>query len=179
MRSPGLTYGFGRLVLRPRSQPALTAERAPDAARERSITAPAAWESALLAPSAPSDALDLALDLDGLFDAPSEQTAAVTARPSDRVPAASSGDDAEASNPDDLGRAWLYQATQGEHSFTEADLSVELEDLAALDESDETRRVGRRRAPQLRLIRRIPTGHQALFQAVQASHGGGVELEVE
>ncbi len=131
----GLGYGFGRFALRPRSFADSPAQRA-RSARLEARTTPEAWESALIAQSAPSDALDLALDLDGIFDPSTDEATGVTVRSSDRVPLASAGDDEDPPSPDDLGRAWLYQATQSEHSFTEADLSTDLNDLAA-DEADE------------------------------------------
>lgn len=90
----------------------------------------------MVAQSASSDALDVALDLDGIFDAATDEAAGVTVRSSERVPLASAGDDEDPPGPDDLGRAWLYQATQSEHSFTEAELSIDLDDLAADDASD-------------------------------------------
>lgn len=131
----GLTYGFGRLALRPRSLGASSsAQRAPLTELKAEASTPEAWERALVAQSAPSDALDLALDLDGIFAA-SADTSGVTARSSDRVPPPSSGDDGDPPSPDSLGRAWLSQATQSERSFTETDLSLSVEDLAAPEDS--------------------------------------------
>jgi hypothetical protein len=82
------------------------------------------------------DALDIAMNLDGLFDAASSDGDALTVRPSDRVPPPTSGDDEEAPAADDLGRAWLTQATQAEHSLTQADLIPEIDDLAFSEETD-------------------------------------------
>jgi hypothetical protein len=130
----GLTYGFGRLALRQRSPDALSKARAPIAKSEPEAAAPEAWELAMADQRLSSDALDLALDLDGIFDGTPDEASRVTVRLNDRVPVASSGDDEDPPSPDSLGRAWLAQATQSERSFTEADLSTELDELAALDE---------------------------------------------
>lgn len=133
----GLTYGFGRLALRPRPRSMVTAAAQRVPADALPARAPEAWESALIAQSSPSDALDLALNLDGTFDAAADETSGVTVRPSEHVPHPSSSDDEDPPSPDDLGRAWLAHATQSEHSFTEADLAAELDELAVQDEPSE------------------------------------------
>ena len=78
--------------------------------------------------SAP-DALDIALDLSGVFDVESASRVPVTARPADHVPALRTGDDEEAPAPEDLGRAWLLQATESEHSLGTADTIPDVENL--------------------------------------------------
>ena len=78
--------------------------------------------------SAP-DALDIALDLSGVFDVESASRVPITARPSDHVPALRTGDDEEAPAPEDLGRAWLIQATESEHSLGTADTIPDVENL--------------------------------------------------
>ncbi len=77
------------------------------------------------------DALDVALDLDGVFDG--ESATGVTARPNERVPAPHTGDDEDAPSPDDLGRAWLLQATESERSLSTADTLPEVENLLTED----------------------------------------------
>ncbi|HKO46994.1 MAG TPA: hypothetical protein VJV79_04685 [Polyangiaceae bacterium] len=74
--------------------------------------------------SAP-DVLDLALDLDGVFDG----KAPITAQPSEHVPAPLSGDDQEPPAPEDLGSAWLTQATESERSLGFADTIPDVDDL--------------------------------------------------
>ncbi|HEY3256824.1 MAG TPA: hypothetical protein VGJ91_22870, partial [Polyangiaceae bacterium] len=82
------------------------------------------------------DPLDIAMSLDGIFDGQSEDGHTLTVRPNERIPAPLSADDEDAPSADDLGLAWLTQATQAEHSLGESDLTPEIEQIA-LDESDE------------------------------------------
>jgi hypothetical protein len=82
------------------------------------------------------DVLDIAMNLDGLFDVESEDGRALTVRPNDRVPAPIGGDDEEAPSADDLGRTWLTQATQAEHSIRQSDLTPDLDNIAFADETD-------------------------------------------
>ncbi|MEO6599872.1 MAG: hypothetical protein ABIQ16_08385 [Polyangiaceae bacterium] len=142
----GLTYGFGRLALRQRSPAAISEKRAQFAeAALEAAPAPQAWELAMADQRLSSDALDLALDLDGIFDGTPGDSSGVTVRSNDRVPVAASGDDEDPPSPDSLGRIWLAQATQSERSFTEADLSTELDELPALeDDSSEPSEDGER-----------------------------------
>jgi len=80
------------------------------------------------APDAP-DALDVALSLEGVFDGTSESGTAVTARPHDHVPTPLAGDDEDAPSADDLGLAWLTQATESERSLGSADTLPDVENL--------------------------------------------------
>ena len=77
------------------------------------------------------DALDVALDLDGIFEPPSAPEEAPTVRTSERAPIATGGDDEEPLSPEDLGRAWLTHATLSERSRRPGDLLEELENIAA------------------------------------------------
>jgi len=83
----------------------------------------------------------LALDLDGVFDANSEDALDfVTVHGDTHVPALASADDAEPPAPEDLGTYWLTRATDSERSRDESDLEVEIEGLPTPDdvaESDE------------------------------------------
>ena len=84
--------------------------------------------------SAP-DALDVALNLEGVFDVDS---VGVTARPSDHVPAPRAGDDDDAPAPEDLGQTWLTQATESEHSPAVAETLPDIDQvLKAMDELGE------------------------------------------
>ena len=78
--------------------------------------------------SAP-DALDIALDLDGVFDGKSESDVLITARPNEHVPVPRAGDDEEAPAPDDLARTWLTHATESERSLGTADTIPDVEEL--------------------------------------------------
>ena len=89
---------------------------------------PAPWQDSERISSSP-DALDLALDLDGVFDGTLSSGSKVTAQPSEHAPAAHAGDDAEAPSPDDLGRAWLTQATESEQSLGFANTLPEIEEV--------------------------------------------------
>lgn len=80
--------------------------------------------------SAP-DALDVALDLDGLFDGSADASGVqVTARANDHVSGPRSIDDEDAPAPEDLGRLWLEQATESEHRLGLADTIPDVENLA-------------------------------------------------
>jgi len=125
----GLTYGVARrgsqrrplqpLASQARSSSKLT--RTPRMQRTRAST---------------PDALDIAMSLDGIFDGQSEDGRAPTVRPHVRVPAPFGGDDEEAPGADDLGLAWLMQATQTENSLTESDLTLEIENMALSEDPD-------------------------------------------
>jgi hypothetical protein len=78
--------------------------------------------------SAP-DALDVALNLDGLFDVESSSGVQLTARINDRLSGPRSGDDADPPAPEDLGRIWLEQATESEQSLGLADTMPDVENL--------------------------------------------------
>jgi hypothetical protein len=134
--------GFGytlarRSGARARSARAGLARRAevePTRVERVESTEPAAWDEAARISSAP-DALDVALDLDGLFDGELESGVQPTVRAIDHVPPPRTGDDEEAPSPDDLGRAFLTHATESEHSTTDEDLLPDLESLPrAIDE---------------------------------------------
>jgi hypothetical protein len=78
--------------------------------------------------SAP-DALDVALNLDGLFDVESSSGVQLTARINDHVSGPRSGDDEDPPAPEDLGRIWLEQATESEQSLGLADTIPDVENL--------------------------------------------------
>ena len=77
------------------------------------------------------DPLDVALNLEGIFDAEYESTPELTVRPDLHLPRPLGGDDEDAPGADDLGRAWLSQATLAERSLRVSDLVPELDDIAA------------------------------------------------
>jgi hypothetical protein len=53
------------------------------------------------------------------------------------IPRQVGADDAEALEPDDMGEDWLSRATQSERSLGEADLEIDIENVAfSLDESE-------------------------------------------
>jgi len=87
------------------------------------------WQDAQRISSAP-DALDVALDLEGVFAGEAASDSELTARPHERVPAPRTSDDFDAPAPEDLGRAWLMQATESEPSLATADTLPDVEDLA-------------------------------------------------
>lgn len=140
----GLTYGVTRRgqqrrAVQPSASQVLAASES-SAAREADAQDFASdWETLTVHGQRRStpDALDVAMNLDGIFDGGVEEELAVTARPSDRVPPPLGGDDEEAPGADDLGRAWLAQATQSEHSARESDLVPEVEEIAFADEPNE------------------------------------------
>jgi hypothetical protein len=74
------------------------------------------------------------LDLDGVFEGDSDEPLAPTVSPTaqsvPRVPALSSADDAEAPSPDDLGTFWLQRAAQSEHSLSESELMIDIDELS-------------------------------------------------
>lgn len=78
--------------------------------------------------SAP-DALDVALNLDGLFDVESSSGVQLTARTTDHLSGPRSMDDEDAPAPEDLGRLWLEQATESEHRLGLADTIPDVENL--------------------------------------------------
>jgi hypothetical protein len=140
----GLTYGVTRRGIQRRLVQPLANETlassdlsAPPVADAPPLSAPD-WERLTVHSTRGStpDPLDIAMNLDGIFDGQSEDGLALTVRPSERVRAPFGGDDEEAPNADDLGVAWLTQATQAEHSLRESDLTPELENIALLDQAD-------------------------------------------
>jgi hypothetical protein len=76
------------------------------------------------------DPLEVDLDLDGVFYAPDVEPEEATVQCDVKVPPLASADDAEPPGPDDLGNFWLSRATQSEHSFSEAELEVDLDNVA-------------------------------------------------
>jgi len=78
--------------------------------------------------SAP-DALDLALNLDGLFDVESSTGVQLTARTTDHLSGPRGGYDEDAPAPEDLGRIWLEQATESEQRLGLADTIPDVENL--------------------------------------------------
>jgi hypothetical protein len=140
----GLTYGvtrrgFQRRALQPLESQTLTRSAA-QAPPNIDAAAPSAsdWETLSVHSTRGSnpDALDIAMSLDGIFDGVSEDGRALTVRPNVRVPSPIGGDDEDAPSADDLGLAWLMQATQTEQSLTESDLRPELEEIALNEDSD-------------------------------------------
>lgn len=79
--------------------------------------------------SAP-DALDVALNLDSLFDVESSRGVQLTARIADHLSGPRSGYDEDAPAPEDLGRIWLEQATESEHRLGLADTIPDVENLS-------------------------------------------------
>jgi len=116
--------------LRPPPRPADSGVRpaAPTASTAQTAQTAPEWQESERISSSP-DALDLALDLDGVFDGKSADGSEVTAQPNQHVPAPRAGDDDEAPSPEDLGRAWLTSATESEHSLGFADTLPEIEQL--------------------------------------------------
>jgi hypothetical protein len=146
----GLTYGVTRRGLPRRAVQALgnhplasnqfVASSALGLAQANNLPAPSVpdWETLTVhgTRGAAPDALDLAMNLDGIFDVESEDGGALTVRPSEHVPVPVGGDDEEAPSADDLGRTWLAQATQAEQSVIQADLIPEIDEIAFADETD-------------------------------------------
>ena len=146
----GFTYSVARRGLQRRAQEGASNDSAAprdteglaDGAASRGWEAYANdWQGEQVNPTRGSmpDALDVALNLDGIFDGDAEHDAELTARPDQHLPRPFGADDADAPGPDDLGAAWLAQATQSERSLREADLTPELDNLdvlslAAVDE---------------------------------------------
>ena len=126
-RSDARTSRAERVRRRPKPAPTMNEPRpAPPS--------PAPWQDADRISSSP-DALDVALDLDGALASGIE----LTARPNDHVPAPRTHDDEDAPAPEDLGRAWLAQATESERSLGTADTLPDFEGLSTLsDELGET-----------------------------------------
>ena len=102
-------------------------------------------------PTAP-DALDLALNVGGVFDGDLgrisdddwQSDVEVTARANEHVPAPNTADDEDPPAPEDLGRTWLEQATESERSLGFADtlpdlgnLTLSSDELSSTDEEDE------------------------------------------
>ena len=140
----GVTYGVARRGLQRRPVPPLA-----NHALERSAlgAAPVADARPLSAPDwalggeptrdSTPDPLDLAMNLSGIFDGQSAAGGALTARPNDHVPPPASPDDEQAASADDLGVAWLMQATQAEHSARGSDMAPEIENLAYSEAADD------------------------------------------
>lgn len=141
----GLTYGVTRRGLQRRTSAVETQTRtsaAETGARSPAVEARTRLDDAVLEMAAPwdaldresprssrVDALDLALNLGGVFDG-DVGSDELTVRPTEHVPLASSADDEDPPSPDDLGRAWLSQATQSERSLRETDLTPEIDNIA-------------------------------------------------
>ncbi|HEX2672174.1 MAG TPA: hypothetical protein VHM25_14940, partial [Polyangiaceae bacterium] len=141
----GLGYTLGRRsgsrAVRQTRAPAEPARRAEpvrriDARSTMSSPRRAQPESAIneLAPdadriSSAPDALDVALNLDGLFDVESSSGVQLTARTTDHLSGPRSNDDDDAPAPEDLGRIWLEQATETEHRLGLADTIPDVENL--------------------------------------------------
>ena len=113
---------------------ALTAARANEAVASQGVRV--LFRDAERISSSP-DALDVALDLAGVFDGDSSRGVALTARPHDHVPAPSTIDDEDAPAPEDLGRAWLAQATESERSLGTADTLPDFEQLPSASDEPE------------------------------------------
>lgn len=133
--------GFGYTLARRSSRAQRTARRAAAEVQPTRVPAvapePAAWDDGARISSAP-DALDVALNLDGVFDVGPESGVEVTARFNDHVPSPLTGDDEDAPSPDDLGRAFLTHATESERSLSGDDVVPDLDGLAkASDELGE------------------------------------------
>jgi hypothetical protein len=79
--------------------------------------------------SSTPDALDVALNLGDLFDVESASGVELTARISDRASRPHSRDDDDAPAPEDLGRMWLEQATESEHSLGVLDTIPDIENV--------------------------------------------------
>ena len=139
----GLTYGVTRRGLQRRTVSPLTSQTLTGNATSAPLPAPASiltaldWETlgVQAARDSTPDPLEIALDLDWIFDGQSEDGHAVTVRPDIRLPPPHGADDEEASSADDLGLAWLMHATQTEQGLTESDLTPELENIAVADDS--------------------------------------------
>jgi len=97
---------------------------------------PVPWQAVERISSSP-DVLDLALDLDGVFDGKGASEIEVTARPNQHLPAPHTGDDEEAPSADDLGRTWLTHATESERSLCMADTLPDVEELGEDQASDD------------------------------------------
>ena len=140
----GLTYGVTRRGAQRRAiQPPSSQTLASSVARGPATASDAAhgadWEALAVHDTRAStpDPLDIALSLDGVFDGDSEDGLPLTVRPNVRVPAPLGGDDEDAPSADDLGLAWLMQATQTEQSLTESDLTPEIDNMALSEEAEE------------------------------------------
>jgi hypothetical protein len=141
----GLTYGVTRRGFQRRamqstssaSQALLDTEPSAPPASAPSTTA-LDWETLSVQSTRGStpDPLDVAMSLEGLFDGESEDGNELTVRPDVHVPLPLGGDDEEAPGAEDLGVAWLMQATQSEHALREADLRTEIENIALAEEVD-------------------------------------------
>ncbi len=140
----GLTYGVTRRGLQRRfvqplasHTPVSSELSAPPAAAAPSLTA-SDWETLSVHGTRGSnpDPLDIAMNLDGIFEGQSESGSALTVRSIDHLPAPLGGDDEEAPSADDLGLAWLTKATQAEHLVGESDLKLEIENLGFAEETE-------------------------------------------
>ena len=122
--------GFGYTLARRSSRPSLPRRGVERSKLAEPITLPDAvpWQEAERVSSSP-DALDLALDLGGVFDGQLAGDLEVTVRPNQHVPARHAGDDEEPHAPEDLGRAWLIQATESESPPDTADTLLDVENL--------------------------------------------------
>jgi hypothetical protein len=120
------------LTRRARSAPGSDAapEAAPDTPRVAELR-----ESQVVPRGSVPDPLEVDLGLDGVFRFDADVGEEATVQCDTKVPPFASADDAEPPGADDLGNFWLSRATQAEHSFSEAELQVDLENVA--DISDE------------------------------------------
>jgi hypothetical protein len=98
----------------------------------------AAWEDDAASVSAPSDALDIALGLEGVEEDEGENGVELTARVNDHLPLPRAGDDEDAPAPDELASAWLTHATESERSLTGDDLVPDVESLELTTELSES-----------------------------------------
>ena len=118
-----LAYAFSR-----RAQ---SVARVASADAQPASSPPRLRESMVVPRRAVPDPLEIDLDLDGVFRAPEEdESAEATVQCDVKVPPLAGADDAEPASPDDLGAYWLTRATQSEHSFSESELVVDLENIA-------------------------------------------------
>ena len=118
-------YAIARSVRRP-----APLRVAPDSARSAELR-----DSMVVPRGSVPDPLEVDLDLDGVFYAPDLEPEEATVQCDVKVPPFASADDAEPPGADDLGNFWLSRATQSEHSFSESELEVDLNNVA--DISDE------------------------------------------
>ena len=118
----------------PAASPPNRSQTLPTPAPAVTASESAIWPDAERISSAP-DALDIALDLEGVFDGKSASGVSLTARPNEHVPAPRVGDDEEAPSPDDLASNWLAHATESERSLGTADTIPDVDNV--LQSSDE------------------------------------------
>lgn len=106
------------------------------ARRSRAAGAPAPLAAQReIEPNSSLAAPELALELDDAFAPGSaiDEMGEVTARPSEHAPAPASAYDDDAPSPDDLGLAWLKQATESEPAARSSELGVDVDAVSAAD----------------------------------------------